>query len=253
MALGSKYRLEEFIEVFDLRDSSGRPFLLIGGQAVNYWAERYRSFESSLELFQPFTSEDIDFKGNRNDVELIAKQLNLKPAFPDSKEMTSLAGIIPFRINGFDSCIEVVRTIPGAPSSADEAAIEAEWNGKQLRILDPVSLFASKLKLLATVSQANRQDAQHLRIIVKCVSCFLGELLEEVHRGQVPSRHWLNIVSFLRKTTATKQATRISLELGLIWHDILPWSEIEKSRDSKIMEFFHSATTRFQDSKEFPE
>ena len=52
MALGSKYRLEEFAEVFDLRDSDGRPFLLIGGQAVNYWAERYRSIEPSLELFQ---------------------------------------------------------------------------------------------------------------------------------------------------------------------------------------------------------
>ena len=53
MALGSKYWLEEFAEVFDLRDSDGRPFLLIGGQAVNYWAERYRSIEPSLELFQP--------------------------------------------------------------------------------------------------------------------------------------------------------------------------------------------------------
>ena len=53
MALGSKYRLEEFAEVFDLRDSDGRPFLLIGVQAVNYWAERYRSIEPSLELFQP--------------------------------------------------------------------------------------------------------------------------------------------------------------------------------------------------------
>ena len=52
MAIGSKYRLEEFAEVFDLRDSDGRPFLLIGGQAVNYWAERYRSIEPSLELFQ---------------------------------------------------------------------------------------------------------------------------------------------------------------------------------------------------------
>jgi hypothetical protein len=103
MALGSKYRLEEFAEVFDLRDSDGRPFLLIGGQAVNYWAERYRSIEPSLELFQPFTSEDIDFKGNRSDVELIAKQLNLKPAFSDPKEMTSLAGVIPFCIDGFDS------------------------------------------------------------------------------------------------------------------------------------------------------
>ena len=61
MALGSKYRLEEFAEVFDLRDSDGRPFLLIGGQAVNYWAGRYRSIEPSLELFQ---SERAKIRGS---------------------------------------------------------------------------------------------------------------------------------------------------------------------------------------------
>ena len=61
MALGSKYRLEEFAQVFDLRDSDGRPFLLIGGQAVNYWAERYRSIEPSLELFQ---SEGAKIRGS---------------------------------------------------------------------------------------------------------------------------------------------------------------------------------------------
>ena len=67
------------------------------------------------------------------------------------------------------------------------------------------------------------------------------------------ARHRLNIVSFLRKTTATKQAMRISAELGLVWYDILPWDEIGRSQDSRIMGFLHSATTHAQDSKEFPQ
>lgn len=99
--------------MFDLRDSEGKPYLLIGGQAVNYWAERYLQDDPKLEPLQPFTSEDIDFKGNRSDVERIAKQLNLPPVFPDRREMTSLAGAIPFRIGGIASNIEVVRRIPG--------------------------------------------------------------------------------------------------------------------------------------------
>ena len=41
----------------------GQPYLLIGGQAVNYWAERYLAAEPQLETLRPFTSEDIDFKG----------------------------------------------------------------------------------------------------------------------------------------------------------------------------------------------
>lgn len=237
MALSSKFRLEQFEEIFDLRNAEGKPFLLIGGQAVNYWAERYRAVEPRIDSLQPFTSEDIDFKGNRSDVDLIAQQLSLKPEYPASKEMTSLAGVIPFRLDGFGSCIEVVRRIPGAPPNAEQAAIEVEWNGKQLRLLDPVSLFASKLKLLGTVSQANRQDAHHLRILVHCVRCFLGELLEEVHGARIPSRYWLNIVRFLIKIMASKQASRIASDVGLVWRDVLPWREIRDSRDPRIMRF----------------
>ena len=223
--------------MFDLRDSEGKPYLLIGGQAVNYWAERYLQDDPNLERLQPFTSEDIDFKGNRSDVERIAKQLNLPPVFPDRREMTSLAGAIPFRIGGIASNIEVVRRIPGAPPSAEQAAIEAEWNGKRLRLLDPVSLFASKLKLYATVPQNDRQDARHLRILLLCVRCFLGELLEELDLGTLRSRHWLNLVGFVLKITSTKSAERIASELGLAWRDVLPWEAMAASKDPKVMQF----------------
>ena len=53
------------------------PYILIGGQAVNYWAERYLTTEPELEGLKPFTSADIDFKGTQADVERIARQLSL--------------------------------------------------------------------------------------------------------------------------------------------------------------------------------
>lgn len=68
--------------MFKIRDAVGKPYLLIGGQAVNYWAERYLATEPQLEALQPFTSEDIDFKGGHEDVRRIAKQLELTPVFP---------------------------------------------------------------------------------------------------------------------------------------------------------------------------
>src|SRR6267142_6475340 len=41
-----------------------------------YWAERYLFSEPELKALQPFTSQDIDFKGSRDDVQRIAEQLN---------------------------------------------------------------------------------------------------------------------------------------------------------------------------------
>ncbi len=61
-----RFTLHQFSEVFKLRDAAGNPYVLIRDQAVNYWAERYLAAEPQLRPLQPFTSEDIDFKGGRS-------------------------------------------------------------------------------------------------------------------------------------------------------------------------------------------
>ena len=57
----------QFSKILKIRDADGRPYVLIGGQAVNYWAEHHLSADSQLEKLRPFTSEDIDFKGGHAD------------------------------------------------------------------------------------------------------------------------------------------------------------------------------------------
>ena len=37
-------------EVFTIRDADGQPYVLIGGQAVNDWAEHYLSTEPRVEM-----------------------------------------------------------------------------------------------------------------------------------------------------------------------------------------------------------
>ena len=46
-----------------------------------------------------------------------------------------------------DSNIQVVRSIPGDPKNVDQTAIEIEFKGMRLRVLDPISLLAAKLAL----------------------------------------------------------------------------------------------------------
>jgi hypothetical protein len=79
------FSLAQFSEILKIRDAAGKPYLLIGGQAVNYWAERYLVSEPQLAALRPFTSADIDFKGNTDDVRRIAGQLALKPGYPPGK------------------------------------------------------------------------------------------------------------------------------------------------------------------------
>lgn len=138
------FSLWQFSEIFKIRDADGQPYVLVGGQAVNYWAERYLSTEAELEKLQPFTSQDIDFKGNRTDVERIAQQLNLNPNYPPKVAMTALSGFIPLQIGALKSSIEIVRRIPGISDHIDTPGTEkpfgfsipfhslpANWNWRQ--------------------------------------------------------------------------------------------------------------------------
>jgi len=231
------FSLAQFSEILKIRDAAGKPYLLIGGQAVNYWAERYLVSEPQLATLRPFTSADIDFKGNTDDVRRIAQQLALKPGYPPKVAMTALAGVIPLLIGGQPSNIEVVRRVPGVSSTVDDLAIETQLGANIIRVLDPVSLLASKLELVATVPQAGRNDVPHLRILVPCVRAFLAELLQQVESGEIPARSWLFTANHALKLTGDQRAEKIGNRHQINWREILPLAAIAKSREQKIMRF----------------
>ena len=236
MALTVGFPLQQFSDVLRIRDEAGRPYLLIGGQAVNYWAERYADTDPHLGKLRPFTSQDIDFKGNRADVQRIARQLGLNPSYPRKVEMTSLSGFISFQIGGLKSNIEIVRRIPGIPETGTPA-IQAEWEWETIRVLDPVSLLACKLELAATVPQEQRQDIKHLRILLHSVRAFLDELLQQVEMDNLPARDWLRVANQVLKQTTSHRARRIASEHRIRWTEILPHTAIAKSHNEKIKRF----------------
>lgn len=250
MGVNAGFSLQHFSEVFELRDLSGQPYLLIGGQAVNYWAERYLAAEPILKSLQPFTSEDIDFKGSSADVQHIAEQLKSKPCFPPKVQMTALAGTIPFQIGGLRSNIEIVRRIPGVSGSVDALAVRAEWNAKVIRVLDPVSLLACKLELAASVPQGSRHDVLHLRILVSCVRAFLDEFLRQVEHGDIPARHWLGAAGRVLKLTSSRKARRLAEEHLINWREALPLNAIARCQSEKIKRFEEGQLKReFEKSK----
>jgi len=236
MGVAVGFSLQQFSGVFNVRDAKGQPYVLIGGQAVNYWAERYLPQEPQLETLKPFTSEDIDFKGDHADVERIATQLRLTPSYPHKAQLTALAGVIPFRIGDLHSAIEVVQQLPGL-SAAQAPAIETEWNGKHIRVLDPISLLACKLELVATVPQDKRRDIDHVKILLPCVRAFLAELLQQVERGQLPARAWLKVAQQVLKVTGTPRAQKLARKHQLNWSEILPLATLAKSTNEKLLRF----------------
>jgi hypothetical protein len=55
--MANQFKVEDFISL------CGSELILVGGQAVNLWGERYVDKEPSTRAFLPFTSRDADFTG----------------------------------------------------------------------------------------------------------------------------------------------------------------------------------------------
>lgn len=230
------FALRQLVDVLKVRNEMGQPYLLIGGQAVNYWAERYLVDEPELNAWLPFTSEDIDFQGQRTDVEWISRQPGLKAVYPHRVEMTALAGCVPFRMGEARSNIEVVRSLPGLTVHEIEAtAFDAEFEGQRIRVLDPVSLLWCKPTLTTKVPQRGRQDENHVRIMVVCVRAFLRETLRAVAQGELPIRGWLGAVERVLRLAEQRVGRQLSGRHGVNWRAVLPWEEIALSQEPPVV------------------
>ena len=113
-----------------LRNAEGKPYVIIGGQAVGYWAETYLDQEPGLAQWLPFASKDIDFQGDRDDVLRIAKVLGVRAQLPGSRDMTALAGIIPLKISALCPSTISRATAPNS-SKTSPASSSAPGGGKQ--------------------------------------------------------------------------------------------------------------------------
>lgn len=224
------YSLEQFGHVLDLRNRDGKPYLLIGGQAVCFWATRYLEEEIALRQWFPFVSKDIDFQGGRFDLIRFAKQMGVVPRFPHNKEMTAWAGAAVIKVAGGVANADFLREMPGVTlTEAIRFAVEGDLRGCQLRVLDPISLLSCKARLALKVNQEKRRDADHVRIMIICVRGFLREILRAVESGKTPERGWLNVVERVLKLAEINLGRKATKELGVDWHQALPLLEIATS------------------------
>lgn len=157
---------------------------LVGGQAVAWWQQQYCPSDN------PITSCDIDFWGYREDLEMLAKALGLKPVYPREYEMTIWVGGIPLNLKGEKTLVEFIHTVPGIDviSSEKASVLQTFSSGaaqKKLLVLSPVSLVLAKLHALRAFNQEGRQDELHLKTSLVTANGFITQLLRDTQIKQV--------------------------------------------------------------------
>lgn len=152
--------------------------------------------------------------------------------------MTALAGIIPIRIGENFTSIEFVRKVAGLKSGDISAlAIEREFHGVHIRVLDPISLLCGKANLALTVDQKNRRDVDHLWVLIICVRAFLRETLHGVEAGELPARGWLGAAERVLKLSESSIGKKAAQKFNVNWSTALPEKEIVASNNGTVVKF----------------
>ena len=193
--------------------------VIIGGQAVNLWAERYQNESPPWPELRPYTSFDLDVLGNRTDVLQCSQALDAEPFFPLASENTANSGKIIAQIGGSDFEIDFLHSPNGlSPAEVTELALTITFETIPLKVLHPLHCVESKTVNLATLPQdaGGRQDLKHLRLSIASLRQHLIKLtldggsetllLRWAHRIRTNSNHELGLMATIKHGVQFQEA-----------------------------------------------
>lgn len=166
---------------------SASGIVLVGGQAVNFWAEQYMARAPELGAHAPYTSKDIDFCGARAAVLECARRLGGRAFLPVDFDPTPNSGqvifmddtgterIIDFLVQPFGlDMADVLRT--SLPVEVlDDAGLPT---GARFRVMHPERCMESRIhNVIGLPGYDTERALAQLRATVVCTREFILDLL----------------------------------------------------------------------------
>lgn len=165
--------------------------VLIGGQAVNFWAEQYLDRAPELGAHGPYTSKDIDFCGSRDSLVECARRIGGRALLPVDFDPTPNSGqlvfvddtgterVIDFLVQPFGlDAADVLRTSLPVEVLGDTG----QPTGARFRVMHPERCLESRVHNVIGLPGYNTLTAlAQARAAVVCTREFLRDLLAAGH------------------------------------------------------------------------
>jgi len=216
------------------RDGTGRPFIIVGGQAANIWAAYYLPQEPRLQALLPFTSKDLDLIGTKTDAERVAALTQWKAAAPPVLG-GPVEAVLRSEPEGQGLTVEFLREIKGVPHDtvlayARENLVRVPGSDEPLpvRVLDPVLLLAGKIRNAVDIEQGQpekpRQDVKHVAMLALCVPHFLEDMRTQT-TGLAEQKHicgeYITMLAALKNSYSGRQFD--AQHSGVLrWQELIP-------------------------------
>lgn len=174
----------ELASILQLDDGA----FVVGGQALNLWAELYYEHCPELADFAPFTSKDLDYFGHQDAASKLAAALGGEVIFPDPDDASPNSALVRATIGDREIQIDFIRHVMGVrPKRLEELATELVVpldNGGELAIplMHPLHCLQSRI---ANVLKLGRLDQTAMRQLGAAPYVLEAYLLHMLDLGEV--------------------------------------------------------------------
>ena len=231
------YKSEDFSEVLKESDTLG---ILVGGMAVNVWANYYLDRRPEIHEYKPFVSHDIDFYGTRKNASEFNQKIGWniqtfkrrKAGGPVNAILTSEEGLV----------VDVMNSVNGLTSKdIKKLTTSINFAGSPLPIISPPGLLKAKLANLFTLNQeeGQRQDLNQAKMLVPINQEFLKDSIQAVHDAELPARQTVLYLNTMHDTIHHRHAKPYRELFGERGELIFPVSEIKNSTSTPIRNFYN--------------
>jgi hypothetical protein len=202
----------------------GSRALLVGGQALAFWAAHY-SVEAVGELSGKITS-DADFIGTRHVAEKLRAAMNWTIWLPSIDDMTEQTAKVTTQVSGGGvKQVDFLRAVVGLDTvQIQSRAVEATLpSGAIVRILHPLDVLESRLRnLQALPSKRNAAGIAQAELAVGVVGAYLDQLLMSGDGSRVV----LDSVERVIAMALEKRLIPVMVDYNIEPLSAVPWSKI---------------------------
>ncbi|HWL69980.1 MAG TPA: hypothetical protein VNS22_16540 [Geminicoccus sp.] len=201
-----------------------QPAFLIGGQALNIWAERYALTVPELLVFGPYTSKDVDFIGTRDVACAIAEATGGRLLEPTIDRCTPSTAIVEIPVtNGpgimWVDFLDGVLGISKPDLDRGTQTIELVYAGGSLRLalLDPIGCLKSRWANVYHPALLRRDNnaLRQLRASPIVAAAYLDELIDQGARQDL-NRSIRQLHHWLRRDEIGRKAEQAVVDHGIM-------------------------------------
>jgi hypothetical protein len=217
--------------------ATGR-IVVVAGQAVNFWADRYLADEPKLAALRPFTSRDLDLLGDIANAQRIAEEVHAKLERPRKGAASPLLANINVATGGVIRAVQFLRSVRGVThEEITKNAVPFIRGQVTVYFADPITTLQAKLHNLVELSQQGRNDAKHVEILRLCVPLFLRAQLAAADKTDAAAKQSLRSIQRVLELSESAIARRIPTERQFDWRTLIPIMRLNKVRNPRFKNF----------------